>query len=145
MTPPPPRHSIKTISHLFGIYWVIYYLAYLLAVALLLWLYWGNLMSSEGNTRIFLLAAVFGTAAGTAFIFTILVEVGVRTMLLIPAAVRKLKREGRMEQRQEQRKRVKEVYERFGVEVDGVRVLPDTPEVREFLDPDFEESGNPGN
>ena len=128
-----------------GIYWVIYYLAYLLAVALLLWLYWGNLMSSEGNTRIFLLAAVFGTAAGTAFIFTILVEVGVRTMLLIPAAVRKLKREGRMEQRQEQRKRVKEVYERFGVEVDGVRVLPDTPEVREFLDPDFEESGNPGN
>ena len=128
-----------------GIYWIIYYLAYLMAVALLLWLYWGNLMSSEGNTRLFLLAAVFGTAAGTAFIFTILVEVGVRTMLLIPAAVRKLKREGRREQRQEQRKRVKEVYERFGVEVDGVRVLPDTPEVREFLDPDFEESGNPGN
>ena len=61
-------------------------------------------------------------------------------MLLIPARIRELKRQGR----QEQRKRVKEAYERFGVEVDGVVMLPDTPEVREFLDPDFEESGNPG-
>ena len=141
MTPPPPRHSIKTISHLFGIYWVIYYLAYLLAVALLLWLYWGNLMSSEGNTRIFLLAAVFGTAAGTAFIFTILVEVGVRTMLLIPAAVRKLKREGRLERD----KRYEEALKRFGVEKDGVITLSFTPEVRAFLDSETEESGNPGN
>ena len=65
-------------------------------------------------------------------------------MLLIPARIRELKRQGRQEQRQEQRKRVKEAYERFGIEVDGVVMLPDAPEVREFLDPDFEESGNPG-
>lgn len=32
-----------------------------------------------------------------------------------------------------QRARRREAMSRFGVEVDGVRVLPDTPEVREFL------------
>lgn len=32
-----------------------------------------------------------------------------------------------------QRARRREAYDRFGVEVDGVRMLPDTPEVREFL------------
>ncbi len=35
--------------------------------------------------------------------------------------------------KQEQKRR-KEAYERYGFEVDGVRVLPDTPEVRRFLD-----------
>jgi hypothetical protein len=135
-----------------GVYWIIYYLAYLIASAILLWLYWDGLLREDGNIRIFLLAAVFGTAAGTAFIFTILVEVGVRTMLLIPAAVRKLKREGRLEGRQEGRlegrherdKRYEEAYRRFGVEVDGVVMLPRTAEVREFLNRNSEESGNPG-
>ena len=32
-----------------------------------------------------------------------------------------------------QRARRREAMSRFGVEVDGVRMLPDTPEVREFL------------
>ncbi len=31
-------------------------------------------------------------------------------------------------------KRRKEAYDRYGVDVDGVRMLPDTPEVRRFLD-----------
>ena len=119
-----------------GIYWIIYYLAYLIASAILLWLYWDGLLHGDGNIRLFLLAAVFGTAAGTAFIFTILVEVGVRTMLLIPAAVRKLKREGRLEGRHERDKRYEEAYRRFGVEVDGVVMLPRTPEVQAFLDSD---------
>ena len=35
--------------------------------------------------------------------------------------------------KQEQKRR-KEAYERYGFEVDGVRMLPDTPEVRRFLD-----------
>ena len=58
-------------------------------------------------------------------------------MLLIPAAVNKLKREGR----QERDKRYKEAIRRFGVEVDGVTMLPFTPEVQEFLDGETEESG----
>ncbi len=36
--------------------------------------------------------------------------------------------------REEQRKRLREAYDRFGVEVNGVRALPDTPEVKEFLE-----------
>ena len=50
-------------------------------------------------------------------------------MLLIPAAIRKLKREGR----QALEARYEEAYRRFGVEVDGVVMLPRTPEVRAFL------------
>ena len=111
-------------------------MAYLIAVAILLGLYWDGLLNNDGNTRIFLLAAVFGAGGGAAVAFTILVEIGVRTMLLIPAAVKKLIREGRQKQRQRER----EAYRRFGVEVDGVAVLPDTPEVRAFLDDD---SGQP--
>ena len=118
------------MSHLYRIYWIIYYLAYLIALALLLWLYWGNLMSSDGNTRIFLLAAIFGTAVGVALALAILAEIGGRIVLLIPARIRELKRQGR----REQRALLREAYRRFGVEVDGVRVLPDTPEVQAFLD-----------
>ena len=36
--------------------------------------------------------------------------------------------------RQERDKRLKEAYERFGVDLDGVRVLPRTPEIQEFLE-----------
>ena len=61
-------------------------------------------------------------------------------MLLIPRRIRQLKRQGRREQQERNR----EAYRRFGVEVDGVVMLPDTPEVREFLDSDSEESGKPG-
>ena len=46
------------------VYWVIYFQAYLVAVALLLWLYWGDLTGGDRLTRVYLLAAIFGTAAG---------------------------------------------------------------------------------
>ena len=42
--------------------------------------------------------------------------------------------EGRKEERQRRRKLMDEAYEKFGVEVDGVVVLPRTQEVREFLE-----------
>lgn len=51
-------------------------------------------------------------------------------MLLIPREVKRLRRQGRMEREA----RYREAYRRFGIEVDGVRALPDTPEVRAFLD-----------
>ena len=111
-------------------------MAYLIAVAILLGLYWDGLLNNGGNTRLFLLAAVFGAGGGAAVAFTIVVEIGARAMLLIPAAVKKLIREGRQKQRQ----RVKEAYHRFGVEVDGVVMLPRTPEVQAFLDDDSVQS-----
>ena len=118
------------------IYWVIYFAGYLVAVAVMLWLRWDDLLHGDG--RIHLLATVYGAAAGSASAFAIIVEVGGRTMLLIPKAVRELMDKGREEGRQEERKqgheRRRQALEKFGVEVDGVRMLPDTPEVNEFLE-----------
>ena len=56
-------------------------------------------------------------------------------VLLIPDAVKKIKAQGRAEQR----KRNQEAYERFGVEVNGVLMLPNTLEVAEFLSGDSEQ------
>ena len=42
-------------------------------------------------------------------------------------------REGRRKVREEYRIRWDEAYARFGIEVDGVLVLPQTPEVERFL------------
>ena len=50
-------------------------------------------------------------------------------VLLIPQRIKELKNRGR----REQRKREAQAYQRFGVEVNGVRMLPDTPEVQRFL------------
>ena len=54
-------------------------------------------------------------------------------VLLIPKAVQKIRDEGEAEGRESQRARTEEAYRRFGVAVNGVRSLPDTPEVRDFL------------
>lgn len=43
-------------------------------------------------------------------------------------------KQGREEGRETQRERRREAMSRFGVEVNGIRMLPDTPEVRIFLD-----------
>ena len=66
-------------------------------------------------------------------------------VLLIPKAVKRIKavgheeglvegrEEGIAEERQAQSLRLEEAYCRFGIETDGVRSLPDTQEVRDFL------------
>ena len=41
--------------------------------------------------------------------------------------------------REERAKREREAFERFGVDVNGVRMLPDTEEVRRFLNGESEE------
>ena len=119
------------------VYWVIYFIGYLVAVAVLLWMHWNELL--RGNNQVLLLAAIYGVAAGSASAFAILLEGGGHIVLLIPARIRKLKREGR----QELESRLREAYRRFGVEVDGVVMLPRTPEVQAFLDGEAGESDRP--
>ena len=127
-----------------GQYWVIYYLVYVCGVGVGLWRHWDDLRGDEG---IYLLAAIFGVAVGIALLAAIVVEVIGRMVLLIPAAWNKAKAEGRAEGRVEERKRLKKeyaaryqaAYERFGIEVDGVLVLPRTPEVERFLAGEAEE------
>ena len=117
------------MSHLYRIYWIIYYLAYLIALALLFWLYWGNLMSSDGNTRIFLLAAIFGTAVGVALALAILAEIGGRIVLLIPASrkgTEKRRPTGREQGTRATKKRLPALRRRGRT---GLSLLSDTPEV----------------
>ena len=99
----------------------------------MLWFHWDGIL--RGDNRVYLLAAIYGTAAGSASAFAIVVETGGRAVLLIPAEIKRLKRQGR----REQRNRMKEAYRRFGVEVDGVVTLPLTPEVEQFLDSESDE------
>ncbi len=116
------------MNRFLDVYWIIYFLGYLAAVAIMLWIQWDGLF--HGDNRIYLLAAIYGTAAGSASAFAILIEGGGRIMLLIPREIRRLKMQGR----REERARYREAYRRFGIEIDGVRALPDTPEVQAFLD-----------
>ena len=113
-----------------GNYWVAYYLVY---VAMAAWGFWVNRnrldWSQLWQDDVYLLAAILGVAAGVALLTAIILEVLGRMVLLIPKAWNRAKREGRAEQR----KLTEEAYKRFGIEVDGVLVLPRTPEVERFL------------
>lgn len=113
-----------------GNYWVAYYLVYVAMAAWGLWenrnrLDWSQLWQDD----VYLLAAILGAAAGVALLTAIILEVLGRMVLLIPKAWNRAKREGR----QEQRKLEREAYRMFGVEVNGVLMLPRTPEVERFL------------
>ncbi len=146
---------MKLLRMVVGEYWIVYYLVYVAGVGLGVWLYqhrlhWEQVRDGDG---IYLLAAIFGVSVGIALLAAIIVEVTGRMVLLIPRAWNKLKedsrREGREEGRQEGREegrqearqearqesseRLKEAYERFGIEVDGVLTLPRTPKVERFL------------
>ena len=74
-------------------YWVIYYLFYVVCVGLGLWRYppW----QAHGNETLYLLASIFGVSAGVALLVAILTEVTVRMALLIPDAIKKIKKEER--------------------------------------------------
>ena len=137
---------------------VFYCTAYALSLAvgsLAWWLYWDawrldNLLPD--------LAVITTVSAGLALLATIIKE-AVWYMVLAGMKIKQLKEEGRKkglvegreeglvegreegrkEERKNQRKRQEEAYARFGVEVDGVLVLPKTPEVERFLDGETEE------
>ena len=86
-----------------GRYWIVYYLTYLVSFGLLAWYYriplqWRGEPAVE---PLYLLAAIFAVAAGTATLVAVFFEVTGRMVLLIPAAWRKAKAEGHAEGKQE--------------------------------------------
>ena len=99
--------------------------------AILFWLRRGS--SRWQEDWVSLLADILGVALAGAVAFTIFSEVLGKMVLLIPKAVRKIRAEGQAEERQAQIARREEAYRRFGIDVDGVRSLPDTREGRDFL------------
>lgn len=144
--------SNKAIRDL-GIFYCTVYVVSLAAGFLAWWLYWDawrldNLMPDLANATT--------VSAGVALLASILKEAG-WNMVLAGIKKRQWKEEGRQEGRQEgqaeareqgrmqgreegrqeeqknQRKREEEAYARFGVEVNGVLMLPKTPEVERFL------------
>ena len=120
-----------------GIFYCSAYVVSLAACSLAWWLYWDtwrldNLLPD--------LAIITTVSAGVALLATILKE-AVWNMVLAGMKIRQWREEGRVEGRVEgreegtenQRKREEEAYARFGVEVNGVLMLPKTPEVERFL------------
>ena len=73
-----------------------------------------------------MLADILSVAMGISIAFTILSEMVGRMVLLIPDAIRNIREK-------EKRARRREAYKRFGVEVEGTLMLPQTPEVEALL------------
>ena len=119
-------------------YWIIYYLVYLGLSGAGLWRYWPRLLwywrqPVMQDDSIYLLAAIFGTAAGIALGIAILLEVGGRMVLLIPAAVKKIKAEGRKEGRKEERQRTRAVLANLAAQSNGEPALLTPEEVMKIL------------
>ena len=137
------ENSTNEAIRALGKFYCAVYLISLTTCVLALWLYWDawrleNLIAQIGN--------VSSASVGIAFLATICREAGWSMVLATMRAI-KLKEEarkegqaeGRKEERERRRKREEEAYEKFGVEVNGVLMLPRTPEVQRFLDGNTEE------
>ena len=101
------KEEMTPIKQAFGKYWIIYYLVYVVSVAVFLWFYRDPVLSSATTdvTRLYLLAAIFGVSAGIALLVTIFMEVIIVVVLLAPRVWRHAVNQGR----QEERKRVKAI------------------------------------
>lgn len=116
-----------------GIFYCSAYVVSLAVCSLAWWLYWDawrldNLLPD--------LAVITTVSAGVALLATIIKE-AVWYMVLAGMKIKQLREEGRAEgieqERERRRKRDEEARAKFGIEVDGVLVLPQTPEVERFL------------
>ena len=115
-----------------GIFYCGVYLVSLAAASLALWLYWDQW---ELAGLLFRLADVITVSAGTALLATILKE-AVWYMVLAAMKIKEWKEQAR----KDQLRREQEAFEKFGFEVDGVLVLPRTPEVERFLAGEVDEN-----
>ena len=104
------------LKQAFGKYWLVYYLVYVVNVAVFLWQYRVPLLSrgTADDTRLYLLAAVFGVSAGIALTATILMEVLITMVLLAPRVWQHAVNQGKQEGRQEEKKRVQSIIDQHG-------------------------------
>ena len=121
---------MEFVKRVFRNYWLVYYVVYVGGVALGLGRYWPQLTAHGG---ILWLAAISVVSAGSALLVAIFLEVMGRMVLLIPAAIKKIKDEGRREGRQEERRRIAEVLRQAGEREDGSVHITLTPEVLKLL------------
>ena len=112
-----------------GIFYCSAYVVSLAACSLAWWLYWD---AWRLDSLLPDLAIITTVSAGVALLATILKE-AVWNMVLAGMKIRQWKAEGEKVGRRNQLKRHEEAVARYGVEVDGVIMLPQTPEVQRFL------------
>ena len=112
-----------------GIFYCAVYVLTMAVGSLVLWIYWN---AWRVDSLLPQLANVITVSAGTALLAAILKEVA-WFMVLAAMKIKEWKEEARQEERKKQRQREEEAYARFGVEVNGVLMLPRTPEVERFL------------
>ena len=112
-------------------YWIVYYFVYAICVAVGAWLYWPDMFGSSSDkiSRLYIMAAVVGLAAGLALLVVVILEVTGRMVLLIPAAWRKAKKEGR----DAERERVQAIMARYGQEDPKTGAIVLSREARERL------------
>ena len=112
-------------------YWVAYYLVYVAATGIGIWRY--RPFNETGRDELFALVAIFALAAGVALLAAILLEVLGPMVLLIPAAIKRLKDQGREEGRREERQRIVAALRQLGEREDGSVHITLTPEVLRLL------------
>ena len=120
-----------------GIFYCSAYVVSLAACSLAWWLYWD---AWRLDSLLPDLAIITTVSAGVALLATIIKEAA-WYMVLAGMKIKQLREEGRRQgveqgveqERERRRKRDEEARAKFGIEVDGVLVLPQTPEVQRFL------------
>ena len=140
------ENSTNEALRALGKFYCAVYLVALAACSLALWPYWDAWRLDNLITRI---GDVSSASVGIAFLATICRE-GVKYMVLATIRALEIKEEAREEGRKEgreegieeglkrQRDRQEAALAKYGVEVDGVLMLPQTPEVRRFMDGESE-------
>ena len=105
--------KMNVIQRLAPNYWLGYYAVYLSVLIFLLVRHRDEVMDWSGTGYIFTLAAIFTVSVGTALTSAIIAEGVGYVVLLIPKRIKKLKDEGRMEERAEARERAGKAIDRF--------------------------------
>ena len=107
-------------------YWVFYYLVYVASSVFGVCWYWERLLRYDW---VLWLAAIFGASVGFALFVAIILEVSGRMVLLIPNAIRKIKAEGRAEER----KRIGEILDALNVPGSGEPAALTPAEIKKIL------------
>ena len=118
-----------------GIFYCSVYVVSLTGCSLAFWAYWNAWQLDDLLPQ---LANVITVSAGIALLAAILKEAG-WFMVLAAMKIKEWKEQAREEERKRQRQREDSAYAKFGVEVNGVLMLPRTPEVERFLAGETEE------
>ena len=114
--------KLNVIRRLAPNYWLGYYGVYLLTLSFLCARHRRAILDWSGDGYIFTLAAIFTVSVGTALTAAILAEGVGYVVLLIPKRIKKLKDEGRAEERERMSKAIAR-FERGEITIDELQRL----------------------